>query len=93
MVPMIGEGNGKMAAASVFRFGNCCSNLEASAEPLVEMTCREASFFGDIGGLRLDVYSVQEKKILCREKSLRIRSHGEAFGTSKRHGLHKGVQR
>lgn len=93
MVPMIGEGNGKMAAASVFRFGDGGGNLEASAEPLVEMTYREASFFGGIGGLRLDVHSVQEKRILCREKSLRIGSHGEALGTCKRHGLHKGVQR
>ena len=32
------------------------------------MTCQEANFLGDIRDLRLDVYSVQEKRILCWEK-------------------------
>lgn len=51
----------------------------------MRMTCQEANFLGDIRDLRLDINSVQEKRILCWEKISSMRSHGEKFWTCEHH--------
>lgn len=44
------------------------------------MTCLEANFFRDIEDLRLDVYAVHEKKVLCCEEILASEAVGRRCG-------------